>query len=583
MFTLLRLPSVLLLLGLTQFIHPLSAQEIIPADRRIEWKPGLPGGIPEVNTPEVNVMDHGADSTGIQDSQGAFVAAIGALPATGGVVQIPEGDFRLSSTLSIGKSGVVLRGNGKGTRIISEADGNSIDIVTYQRGDWQRLPASLGKDSIFMQVVNGSLFTAGEFVEVSQENDPTLMYTSPDWDVSWAQRSVGQLFEISRISGNTLELANPSHYHYDTSLQTEARPINLVRKVGLEDFYIEKTAASGHTILLKNSAYCWISRIESYHTRKYHVAQHTCLGNEIRDSYFHRSFDYGGGGSAYGVECGYHVTSTLVENNIFDSLRHAMMVQLGASGNVFGYNYSAHPVQGSGESMLNQGWDPPDLSIHGHFPLMNLFEGNDMEEVGIGDYWGPAGPGNTYFRNRVNSSEGIIYYDASHGQNVVGNITIKINNASDIATDELEHGNVINGIVHWDPDISHHELLESYYLSSVPSFMLGHSWPVFGPDVDGVPQLPAQLRYNALISTHTNPSLSVSTIRIWPNPCTGILQLDHLEPNTRLRVMEISGRVVQDTFPEDGFLDLSDLPGGLYLIEFISPNGKRQLERVIRQ
>ena len=121
MFRLLRLPSVLLLLGLTQFIHPLSAQEIIPADRRIEWKPGLPGGIPEVNTPEVNVMDHGADSTGIQDSQGAFVAAIGALPVTGGVVQIPEGDFRLSSTLSIGKSGVVLRGNGKGTRIISEA------------------------------------------------------------------------------------------------------------------------------------------------------------------------------------------------------------------------------------------------------------------------------------------------------------------------------------------------------------------------------------------------------------------------------------------------------------------------------
>ncbi len=570
-------------MGLTQFIHPLSAQEIIPAERRIAWKPGIPGGIPEVSGPEENVMDHGADSTGIQDSHGAFVAAVGALPSMGGVVRIPEGKFRLSSTLSIGKSGVILRGSGPGTRIISGADGNSIDIVTYQRGDWQQLPASLGKDSTYMLVADGSLFTAGEFVEVSQENDPALMYTSPDWNVSWAQRSVGQLFEISGISGNTLELANAAHYRYDTVLQAEARPINLVRNVGLEDFYIEKTVAGGHTILLKNTAYCWISRIESYHTRKCHVAQHTCLGNEIRNSYFHRSFDYGGGGSAYGVECGYHVTSTLVENNIFDSLRHAMMVQLGASGNVFGYNYSAHPIQGSGESMLNQGWDPPDISIHGHYPLMNLFEGNDLEEVGIGDYWGPAGPGNTYFRNRVKSSEGIIYYDASHGQNVIGNITRKINNSAGIAADELEHGNVISGIVNWDPDISHHELPESYYLPSMPSFMEGHTWPVFGPDVDGVPQLPAQLRYQALFSTHIDPFNAERTIRIWPNPCTGILQLGHLEPGTRLRVLEISGRVLQNNFPEEGLLDLSDLPDGLYLIEFISPNGKRQSERVIRQ
>jgi hypothetical protein len=434
-----------------------------------------------------------------------------------------------------------------------------------------------------MQVADGSMFIVGEFVEVSQENDPALMYTSPDWDVSWAQRSVGQLFEIEGIVGNTLELAKPSHYRYDTSLQAEARPINLVRNVGLEDFYIEKAVASGHTILLKNTAYCWISRIESYHTRKYHVAQHTCLGNEIRDSYFHRSFDYGGGGSAYGVECGYHVTSTLVENNIFDSLRHAMMVQLGASGNVFGYNYSAHPLQGSGESMHNQGWDPPDLSIHGHYPLMNLFEGNDLEEVGIGDYWGPAGPGNTYFRNHVNSSEGIIYYDASHGQNVVGNITLRIYNSSGIAEEQLEHGNVISGIVKWDPDINHHELPESYYLPSAPSFMEGQAWPVFGPDVEDGAQLPAQLRYQALLSTHTDPSIVERTIRIWPNPSAGILQLGDLEPGTRIRVLEISGRVVQNTILQEGLLDLSDLPDGLYLIEFTSPRGKRQLERIIRQ
>ena len=54
-----------------------------------------------------------------------------------------------------------------------------------------------------------------------------------------------------------------------------------------------------------------------------------------------------------------HTTGTLAEDNIFDSLRHAMMVQTGANGNVFGYNYSANPVQGEGETNLNL----PGLSI----------------------------------------------------------------------------------------------------------------------------------------------------------------------------------------------------------------------------
>ena len=72
---------------------------------------------------------------------------------------------------------------------------------------------------------------------------------------------------------------------------------------------------------------------------------------------------------------------------------------MGASGNVYGYNYSV-------ETQSEGTWTPCDISLHGHYPHMNLFEGNTVQEVDVSDYWGPCGPGNTFLRNRV-ESEGI--------------------------------------------------------------------------------------------------------------------------------------------------------------------------------
>jgi hypothetical protein len=135
---------------------------------------------------------------------------------------------------------------------------------------------------------------------------------------------------------------------------------------------------------------------------------------EVRDSYMHDAHDHGGSGHGYGSNLGTHATVNLVENNIFVHLRHSMLVQVGATGNVFGYNYSIDPYANGG------GWTPCDISLHGHYPNMNLFEGNTIQEVDVSDYWGPCGPGNTFFRNRT-EAEGIEVMDYSHRQNVFGN------------------------------------------------------------------------------------------------------------------------------------------------------------------
>lgn len=469
-------------------------QAIIPPDRKIDWNPGIPGGIPAVKGPVVNITEYGADPSGAGDSRDAVKAAIDALPPSGGIVLIPQGTFRLGSGIHIERDRIVLRGTGRNSRLLIASRGDCIDVSRYSRGPWQKLPRGAEKGSVSLEVENGADFTTGRFAEIEQDNDSVLMYTDPRWIQSWSENSVGQLFEITGIEGNRLTFAAPVNIDFSAVLNARIRPMGLIRFVGIENTCIEKTSPHGSTIAFKNAAYCWVSNIESFHTRRSHVQLTACLGNVIRDSYFHRSYSYGGGGSGYGVECGKHVTNTLVENNVFDSLRHAMLVQMGANGNVYGFNYSAHPVQGDGENGLNKGWLPPDISVHGHYAFMNLFEGNDVEEIGIADYWGPAGPGNTYFRNRVRG-EGIFIYDATRNQNLVGNVTTRVTNRGHMGT--LMHGNDIGGAVKWDPHIPGHALPNSYYLNSRPDFFRHSTWPCFGPDMSFAGALPAKIRFTS--------------------------------------------------------------------------------------
>jgi len=469
--------------------------EIIPEDRRIDWNPGIPGGIPEIAGPVENILDHGADPAGVNDSRTAVLNALDALPVSGGVVYIPEGNYRIGSKISIERDNIVFRGTGPKSKLLIESSGNCIEIVARMSGDWQNLPEGAAKGAVKVTVEDGSKFSPGQFAEIEQENDSVLMYTRPEWIQSWSMNAVGQLFEVESVNGNVLTFRAPVNIDYSASLNARIRPLQLVKNVGIEELFIEKMVARGHTVAFINSAYCWIRNIESYHTRRSHIHMTACLGNVVRESYIHSSFTYGGGGSGYGVECGQHTTSTLVENNVFDSLRHAMLVQVGANGNVFGYNYSINPVQGDGETNLNIGWIPPDISIHGHYTFMNLFEGNELEEIGIADWWGPAGPGNTYFRNKVNG-EGIFYYDESHYQNVIGNVTTQITDDDNKSKFKLEHGNVVEDMVIWDPDIPDHNLPYSYYLDSVPAFFRDVSWPPFGPDINKTNKLPAQIRFD---------------------------------------------------------------------------------------
>jgi len=489
-----KIPALFSLIFLSIFLQHLHAQ-VIPDNRRIHWNPGIPGGIPLIEGPVENVLQYGADPSGQKDSHDAIAEAVSQLPQSGGIVHIPGGTYLLSKTLLINKDRVILRGDGMtSTRLLSDASGVSIQIESRETGEWQKMISGYSLGSSRIEVENGLAFSKGSFLEIQQENDSSIMYTEKTWIQGWSENSVGQVFEIADIRGNVIILKTALHLSLSRHLNPVARPFEALRNVGIEDLYIQKLKPADHTISITHTAYCWIKKVESEMTMRSHVQLSASLGHEIEGCYFHKSYHYGGGGHGYGVMCGNHTSDVLVENNAFDSLRHAMMVQTGANGNVFAYNYSNNPVQADPGSVLNTGWIPPDISVHGHYPFMNLFEGNDVMEIGISDYWGPAGPGNTYLRNRVRG-DGILCYDHSHEQNLLGNVTTTLINTDNSCLRLLEHGNTIGGVTVWDEQLPGHTIPESFYLKEAPDYFEGYSWPPFGPGTGKGNILPAKRSY----------------------------------------------------------------------------------------
>ncbi|HYV67464.1 MAG TPA: glycosyl hydrolase family 28-related protein, partial [Myxococcales bacterium] len=88
---------------------PAVAGDVIPADRRTVWNPGIPGGIPN-RTTVCATVDAAAWGNGTADATAAIQAAIDGCPE-GQVVLLPPGTYKLTSNLEVRK-GTVLRGAG---------------------------------------------------------------------------------------------------------------------------------------------------------------------------------------------------------------------------------------------------------------------------------------------------------------------------------------------------------------------------------------------------------------------------------------------------------------------------------------
>lgn len=126
---------------------------------------------------------------------------------------------------------------------------------------------------------------------------------------------------------------------------------NGLTDAGIEDVYLRRIDAGettgidhGVTIYMNNCNNCFVSGVQSWYPVSHHVSLEVCNHIEVRGCYFQGANNHGEGGQGYGVVCT-QSEYCLVEDNIFETLRHSMLVQDESRYNVFGYNYSRGSIK----------------------------------------------------------------------------------------------------------------------------------------------------------------------------------------------------------------------------------------------
>jgi hypothetical protein len=546
--------------------------DIIPADRKIAWDPGVPGGIPLRQKAPYATLAAGSTASVIQTALNG-AGALATSEATSQVVFLSAGTYNITGTLYL-PSYVTLRGAGQGQTILnltgspSGAYGSAISIgfngawpatsaggsFTPIVGDTQLGDVHAGATTITVGSTSG--ISVGSYLVINELNDtfvtdwgeyswvngqivntpgPECPWCGNGWDGS-QDRLLGQIVEVTGVSGNTVTFNPPLYITYKSALSPQAYPFTMGAKyAGVESLTVRANKTGyDENFLMHQAAYCWIKDVESDFADGDHVQLWWTFRSEVRDSFIHDGFSHGPGVYDDALKLKYKASANLIENNIFWRMHTSIMVNDGAAGNVIGYNYSTGDYH---DQSLT--WEIMDFDFHEAHPMFTLFEGNVATQFnpdslhgssshstllrnwfsGI-DFYAP--PENA--RGPIDNASGFwedsnsiaIKLDyTTHYNNLIGNIVgsprqvskggvyesiapASLPNpvcyafgydGSHVPHDDspyktvLMHGNwdFVTKVQSWDSAIANQSIPESYYRTSKPSFFGTLPWPPIDP------------------------------------------------------------------------------------------------------
>jgi len=464
----------------------------IPLDRKVDWQnvgyhrsPDnvIPGGSfqkvlvpkPTNNASENyrNIMDAIAKASELSS------------PNRRVMVQLQSGKYIINHPIRLNAQNdyIIIRGVGADSTIIFYEGSKSTGSTIIQiRGISLKSTINL----LSYNAKTNTITLAENSLEISQGDYLDIRVPNGSWHSSlhhlrWNPKDYfGQVVKVSKkVSDREIELEDDFNLVWSIAARESITP--YVRKfipaeeIGIENLKIEPDTVNdgwGYNIFLEYAVNCWLRGIESANAVSSHVQISKSSAIEIRECYFHGAQNYGAGGHGYGVNVADRSTNCLIEDNIFQHLRHSMIVQMGASRNVFGYNYSREQHDEIGDVLA-------DLSIHGHYAFANLFEGNWLDRIEADSFWGSNGPYNTFVRNYVQYQTMKVHN--SDYFNFLANeaklILLNSHNALDKYSELHYH-------THWKPsqrEISHLADI-SYYHNSRPQFIdSSFTWPPLGP------------------------------------------------------------------------------------------------------
>lgn len=448
------------------------------------WDAGVRGGIPEV---EVKKRFATRELSDADDTARLIQSAIDTVQ-TPGAVLLPEGHFTLKTAIQL-RSGVVLRGQGIGkTKLTFELNKEPIDYPRERpaggsimfEGTHEEIGHPVNGDHLkgdtMIRISGLEHIQVGDMVELFSENDPHVLYTESRWKRPWAEQAWAQFFTVTQVSDEGIHLDTPLRLHHFKELNPRIRKVYPIEFAGLESMSIERVDDyEDASVGFEKARNCWVRGVESHMTKRGHVWINRGRFITVEANEVHHAFGYGGGGSGYGLVAGNVAVDCLFINNIAHNLRHSFMAKKGSNGNVFVFNYS-----------FDRRRDPPgdsllcDISLHGHYPYQNLFEGNVVEFVDIADHWGPTGPDTTFFRNLIR--ERIAIRDYSDHMRIIGNTIIEGGIDPDSTIQFLS---LLDNLQLSKADPSDGSSLPaSIYFKEKPDFWGDLPWPSIGPGTD---------------------------------------------------------------------------------------------------
>lgn len=444
----------------------------------------------------IAVADYGAIPDDGNSDSAAFAAAVRAAVQIEGpvTVTLDDGDYTLTETLELGDL-TSLKGQGPSSRIVIDFGGNGgpgIAATGRINGGWVSLGEAPVRGGTTVTVGDGTRFQPGDVVEIEQTNDESF-YIRSEWRVDWGQGATGELNRVVAVDGRILTLEAPINADYHLDQGPKIRTIDPVEQVGLQDLSLFRADDGyGSTVRFELAADVWFDRVTSERTSRAHIGLNQTFRCRVSDSTIHDASDFGDGGRAYGISLARHTTGCLVTNNTLFDLRHAIIVQLGASGNVVAYNHAR------GSAGYEDRQPRADLSLHGHLAQANLFEGNIVDRAVSSDWWGPSGPTNTLYRNCIRDH--VMLTNQADGQVIVGNV---IGDGGLRVDDNIEGAVLLGNYVLSAESAAAGGLEqpapvdgpESLWTDMSPDFLDGYAWPPIDPSRDGsVCTLPASDR-----------------------------------------------------------------------------------------
>ena len=471
----------------------LNAQDL-DDHRKCNWsRSGLSADIPIGK--EYNITDFGADDKGIIPSDSSLAEILELIGDIGGTIYFPPGEYLFTEPIRL-SSGISLQGHPfvrpvLNFDLVSEsscviASGRKLKDTILLTGDVER------GDS-YLRYGGGLPPESGVFHYLIDDDIDKI---SSDW----AKFSTGQIVVFHQISKDFAHTEDEIRRDYLVGNNSKLLVLEMVKGISISSVIIHnRTATERQTsnFELSYAHNCEIKCVESYNSNFAHVELNYCRNVEISGSYFKDAHEYGGGGQGYGAVLQYATGDCLVYDNVFEHLRHSILLQAGANGNVVSYNYSIDPYWTETSLPADAAGD---LVCHGNYPYLNLFESNIVQNIVIDDSHGENGPFNTFFRNRA-ENYGIFMNPGipSDSQNFIGNEVTSSGFLKGLyflsGDDHYEYGNNIKGktMTVGTEDID----VVSYYSGE---YITGMPWIGYPNEIDSQ-DIPAKVRYSKELLT----------------------------------------------------------------------------------